>query len=683
MTHRNQDPEREQRFPPDTRPPTERASLDANTQEDESWELEGLTAGATIFGGRYRVENFIEKGGMGEVWLVRHLHMNRLDALKLINPQLVTDESLKRFVREAKAMATLNHPNIVAIYDAGINDKIPYISMEYISGQSLDTLLRPGVPMPLKWIAEIMAQLCDALQEAHTKGIVHRDLKPSNLMLVNGRAPGKDLKVLDLGLAKVLSADPKDTNLRDRAEGFGSARDNDDNDQETQSYYTRHGQFLGTPAYSCPEQAAGKSIDNRGDIYSIGVILYEFLTGYRPFFGKSAKLLDDHCHTLPPPFSVRNPEVRVDTEVGRVVLRCLDKDPARRYQTVRELLDAFTRAARRTGPLTIPGYQFIEKLGKGSTGIVYKGRQIGVDRIVAVKVLLDALAQNKEFITRFDREAKIAAKLSHNNIVNAIDAGEVNGYHYFVMEYVEGHTVKDDLDKHKVFEEKAALEIVMAVALALKHAHQRGVIHRNIKPANVILTEDGGVKLADLGLARLTADEKWAMAEAGMAIGTPYYISPEQVRGQVDVDIRTDIYSLGVTLYHMVTGCVPYGGDTPSEVMRKHVDKNVTFTPPDHINTKLSAGIGMVVETMMAKNRDNRYRNPDDLILDLKCLIQGESPMIAAQNPDTLALLVKGEADDLGGRVESQKTRNHWVAKLPWLNWWVAGGAAGRRGTRP
>ena len=293
--------------------------------------------------------------------------------------------------------------------------------------------------------------------------------------------------------------------------------------------------------------------------------------------------------------------------------------------------------------LEIPGYQIIERLGKGSMGVVFKARQTSVDRIVAVKILLDALAQNREFIKRFDREAKIAAKLSHNNVVNAIDAGEVNGLHYFVMEYVEGATIKDTLDKNEIYDEKTALRIVMAVAEALKHAHERGLIHRDIKPENVILTKDGNVKLADLGLARLTADEKWAMSEAGMAIGTPYYISPEQVRGQVDVDIRSDIYSLGATLYHMVTGQVPYGGDTPSEVMRKHVDKNATFTPPDHINTNLSSGLGIVVETMMAKNRENRYRNPDDLILDLKCLLQGESPMIAGQKPDTLAVLAEGD----------------------------------------
>ncbi len=295
---------------------------------------------------------------------------------------------------------------------------------------------------------------------------------------------------------------------------------------------------------------------------------------------------------------------------------------------------------------SIPGYQIIEKLGKGSMGIVFKAKQTSVDRIVAVKILLDALAQNKEFIKRFDREAKIAAKLSHNNIVNAIDAGEVSGHHYFVMEYVEGGTIKDEIDKGKVFDEKTALKIVLAVAEALKHAHQRGLIHRDIKPENVILTKDGNVKLADLGLARLTADEKWAMSEAGMAIGTPYYISPEQVRGQVDVDIRADIYSLGATLYHMVTGRVPYDGETPTEVMKKHVDKNLILTPPDHLNTNLSSGLGMVVETMMSKNRENRYRNPDDLILDIKCLQAGDSPMIAGQKPETLATLAEGDVDE-------------------------------------
>jgi serine/threonine protein kinase len=293
----------------------------------------------------------------------------------------------------------------------------------------------------------------------------------------------------------------------------------------------------------------------------------------------------------------------------------------------------------------IPGYQVLSKIGKGSMGVVYKAKQMSVDRVVAIKILLDSLAQNKEFIKRFEREAKIAARLSHNNIVNAIDAGEVDGHYYFVMEYVEGDTIKDYLDKHKTFEEKEALRIILATAEALKHAHSRGLIHRDIKPENIILTRDGGVKLADLGLARITDDEKWGLSEAGMAIGTPYYISPEQVRGQTNIDIRADIYSLGATLYHMVTGRVPYGGETPSEVMRKHVDPKVTMVPPDHLNTNLSGGLGMVVETMMSKNREHRYQSPDDLILDLKCLQRDESPMIAGQKPEALEALAEGDAD--------------------------------------
>ncbi len=327
----------------------------------------------------------------------------------------------------------------------------------------------------------------------------------------------------------------------------------------------------------------------------------------------------------------------------------------------------------------IPGYQMLQKLGKGSMGVVYKAKQISVDRVVAIKILLEPLAQNKEFIKRFEREAMIAAKLSHNNVVNAIDAGQIDGHYFFVMEYVEGPTIKDFLDKNKTFTEKEALRITLAIAEALKHAAQRGLIHRDIKPENVILTREGEVKLADLGLARLTDDEKWGLSEAGMAIGTPYYISPEQVRGQTNIDIRADIYSLGATLYHMVTGKVPYGGDTPNDVMRKHVDPNVTIVPPDHLNGQLSGGLGMVVETMMAKNREHRYQTPDDLILDIKCLQRGESPMIAGQKPETLLALAEGEYDaehhqqrgpseeelvDLASYVNN---RNHLIATMAML----------------
>ena len=296
--------------------------------------------------------------------------------------------------------------------------------------------------------------------------------------------------------------------------------------------------------------------------------------------------------------------------------------------------------------LQIPGYESIGRIGKGAMGVVFKARQISVDRVVAIKVLRDDVARDREYIERFRREARVAAKLSHNNIVGVIDAGEADGRHYFVMEYVEGTTVQDELDKGKSYDEKTALEIALAVARALKHAHERGLIHRDIKPANILLTKDGDIKLADLGLARMATD---GQGTAGVAAGTPYYISPEQARGQADVDIRTDIYSLGATLYHMATGRVPYTGSTPQEVMRKHVSKKAQLIPPDHINPRLSGGLGEVVETMMAKDREVRYRGPDDLIVDLECLLRGERPKIAEQKMDALAMLSQGEAAEEEG----------------------------------
>jgi len=308
------------------------------------------------------------------------------------------------------------------------------------------------------------------------------------------------------------------------------------------------------------------------------------------------------------------------------------------------------RLLRETGPQNtlkqIPGYQLIEKAGQGSMGVVYKGRQLSLDRLVAIKVLLQQLSMNKDFIERFHREAKLAAKLAHNNIVQAIDSGEVDGYHYFVMEYVDGKTVKDYLDKGQVYDEKEAINIIYQIADALNHASQKGLIHRDIKPENIIRASNGVMKLADMGLARLTRDEEWAQKEAGMAIGTPYYISPEQIRGELDVDIRTDIYSLGATLYHMVTGRPPFPGDSPTEVMQKHLRSELT--PPDHIRPELSNGVAEVVELLMAKDRRQRYQKPEDLIIDLECLLNDEPPRLARQliEASTLASLAEGEEEE-------------------------------------
>lgn len=290
----------------------------------------------------------------------------------------------------------------------------------------------------------------------------------------------------------------------------------------------------------------------------------------------------------------------------------------------------------------IPGYQILSKLGAGAMATVYKARQISLDRTVAVKVLPKRMSSNKEFVERFYKEGKAAAKLNHPNIVGAYDVGEANGYHYFVMELVEGQTVYDKLERGERYSEKEALEIISQVCRALAHAHKAGFIHRDVKPKNIMLTLEGVAKLADMGLARETSDLQAAQAEAGKAYGTPYYISPEQIRGELDVDPRADLYSLGATFYHMVTGRVPFDAATPSAVMHKHLKEELV--PPDHIVPELSAGVGEIIEVAMAKKRKLRYQSAEDMLADLERVAAGQPPIVARKAYDlgSLSELEKG-----------------------------------------
>ncbi|RJP35115.1 MAG: serine/threonine protein kinase [Phycisphaerales bacterium] len=292
----------------------------------------------------------------------------------------------------------------------------------------------------------------------------------------------------------------------------------------------------------------------------------------------------------------------------------------------------------------IPGYQILGKLGQGAMATVFKAKQLSLDRIVAIKVLPRRLSENQEFVDRFYREGRAAARLNDPNIVAAYDVGEAMGYHYFVMEYIDGTTAYDLLSngQKKWLDEKDAISIVSQVARALQHAHDKGLIHRDVKPKNIMITRNKVVKLADMGLAREVDDHKAATAEAGRAYGTPYYISPEQIRGEIKIDHRADIYSLGATFYHLVTGKVPFEGPTPSAVMHKHLKESLI--PPDHINTALSTGIGEIIEVMMAKNADLRYQSADEVIEDLEAVRNGEPPFQARRhyNADLLEDLASG-----------------------------------------
>jgi serine/threonine-protein kinase len=326
----------------------------------------------------------------------------------------------------------------------------------------------------------------------------------------------------------------------------------------------------------------------------------------------------------------------------------------------------------------IPGFQILDRLGAGAMATVYLARQLSLDRLVAVKVLPRKYTNNKQFVERFYAEGRAAAKLNHPNIVGALDVGQSGEYHYFVMEYVDGRTVYDDIVEFGRYEEAKALTIIIQVTRALEHAHKAGFIHRDVKPKNIMLTKDGTAKLADMGLARAVSDREAAEAEQGKAFGTPYYISPEQIRGEMDVDFRADIYSLGATFYHMVTGRVPFEGPNPSAVMHKHL--KAELTPPDHLNPNLSNGIGEIIEVCMAKDRKQRYANTHDLLQDLEAVTRGEAPLQARKVFDIGSLaglettaqpsaMVSAEstADIGGGAAPLTDQPIFWIAILGWV----------------
>ena len=262
----------------------------------------------------------------------------------------------------------------------------------------------------------------------------------------------------------------------------------------------------------------------------------------------------------------------------------------------------------------IPGYTIMETVGQGGLGIVYKAQQESLGRVVALKVMYPHFTNTPQYLQRFIREAKVSAELEHPNIVKGIDFGEAEGLFYFAMEFVDGFTIKQIVKSRGRLTELESVNIIFQVAEALNYAEQRNIIHRDIKPENIMLTQNGVPKLCDLGLTK-AMDTDMSLTQTGIVVGTPHYISPEQAMGEKDLDIRSDIYSLGVTFYHMLTGDLPYHGDSVISIINQHITSEVPC--PREKNPEVSPEISRIICKMMAKKRDDRYASTVNLLHDL------------------------------------------------------------------
>ena len=296
-------------------------------------------------------------------------------------------------------------------------------------------------------------------------------------------------------------------------------------------------------------------------------------------------------------------------------------------------------------------YEVIGELGQGAMGIVYKAKDPLIDRVVAIKTINLGLAldEKDEYEGRFYQEAKAAGRLNHPNIVTIYDVGKSGDVAYIAMEFLEGRELRDIMNERGILPVEQVLDVVAQVAFGLAYAHEHGIVHRDVKPSNIMLVRDGHAKITDFGIARMASAA--VRTQTGMVLGSPKYMSPEQVMGK-DIDQRSDIFSLGVMLYELLTGQAPFDGENVNAIMYQTL--NVVPAPPNSLNSAVPEMVNFIVAKALAKSLDDRYQNAKDFAVDLRTCRDSSSH--SSQRIDVLKPFVGVEkripgAVDIAGRI--------------------------------
>ncbi len=304
-------------------------------------------------------------------------------------------------------------------------------------------------------------------------------------------------------------------------------------------------------------------------------------------------------------------------------------------------------------------YKILSQIGSGGMSIVYKALDMQTNSEVAIKVLRPELAEDEQILKRFNHEVKAASALSHPNIVKLIDIGNDGNVNYIVLDLVKGITLKDYINDHAPISPQKAATIVLGIAHGLKHAHSKNIIHRDIKPQNIIIDKNDAVKITDFGIARIVTDATRTTQYGQDMVGTVYYTSPEQIRG-LSIDARSDIYSLGIVLYEMVTGRVPFDGETAVNIAMQHVTKEADTARK--YNKEIPVDLDIIIKNAMAKKVENRYSTIDDMIKDLEKFIKGAPIKNLANRKEEKAQ--KHLDEKKKRKVLSKKAKNKKRAKL-------------------